>query len=1474
MPGLRDKLNQPTVDNPEGGVGTFIWEKIVKRTPGYAYEVFDALSPLKTRDIDWKKDAAFGVLPLQVPPLAKGVWQLGTEAVTGYAASATGGDKANKQRRRRRLDISLQLFKDEKAQKLSPEENASLQTELDDLFNQDFMGFDKEDLRPRDLLSIAGRQYPTWQALYSDLRDTIPGAPELEAIVLMEPDKIPEATQRWMDKWKNEPLDLISLALGVTKSRLLMKAGKLRKTATAKKSTDAGKLIAQAEQYENAAKWVGRANPEEAPAGIMAAGIKSLSPPGMQAYNPEVEGTYGVDPDTGRPLTTTMRPEQFGEQLGIDKDVLPIAVLSDYDYGAMVEGWARFYDRRGALKINPTELREDTVSGAARRFLVAKQMIQDQRRTHAEGLADDLGVPRTHTTDPHAAGKAGIEVFQGWQARQDRQANDIAKTIADSTSDPHDAGNLAHTHYEDWQLGKKTEFEKEFGEIDEALDTPLRSLTEAPPETPTPDTATATRTTAEIISELDITPRKGTRERLIRGNWGGKYTGRYGVGNFDNFIFSHYADGTANPMYPERLQPRDRSDVSSQMQSQKIGRELDSELMLDDTSSMNDGAALVKKAEEVYTPEEIDALREQGHEITGKWVVLSGNGRMAGIDYAMKQPEFRNNVQTYQQELQAKAEDFGVTDDVGQNPHEVLYREVVDDLDQDALREFVREANDPSGKGFRSSEVAGTDAQLIDADLLTHFETGDHASLREGLKANPEFVNRFIEKQPENKRSEFYDAGAKTISDTGYDRIERALLTSVFEGEAGGILSRRFADVSDPGLVNLRKAVYAALPELAEIKYYFERGERNADLDITEDIASAIFKTQDMVDDEVTSAFIRQQGTLFTDPDYENMLRILHVVEAGRTDPKQLTNFLKWYADQIRKQRGTDQGQLLDLPQTTKAEIIEAGVGENLDEIPDIEELRTKWEQKEAEAPTEAAPTPEAPPGLLATTRARLEELTLKDPTDFELQKVKQIIDEMIEQIASSEGGFTLYKLDKMRTNFRKRLANAVQNGEMTPIGKGQVAQLFYGTLTEDFYNLIEAEIAIDPTAFPEGFTVEKIRAAKADYRTTVVNLENSPAAVFLRRTQSKPATLIDELLKEKGVFNKDQLQTLKTILGDDGWTALQPALLDRFIGEATNPQTGNIYRDRLEKMIDKLNGTDKEKANRLLGAENVDKLRQIAKRTDIENSGASKFLEKTENAPAALIDELLKTKGVFDPDEIVNLKLILGEDGFRELQPGLLGRIYEMAAKNEKKLPENIDATGLRGMLDTITRRDKNKLIDIFGEETAEFLEQSALFAERFGRAKPWHKGSPTAKLQALLGTGGFTILADEIGRMLMSGRYNLEGLGPAEYTGLAIISASWGLTASYQKYILSDRGRKWLLEGWQYRLPGTNITVNSGHLNAAAQWAQDNKFEIGFATRIPRAERRQAEKKEPAPPAQVPIKEPLNWRHGLKNRYQQEMQ
>ena len=200
---------------------------------------------------------------------------------------------------------------------------------------------------------------------------------------------------------------------------------------------------------------------------------------------------------------------------------------------------------------------------------------------------------------------------------------------------------------------------------------------------------------------------------------------------------------------------------------QRIGRELDPEDALDDTSSMNDGAALVKKAEQVYTAEEIADLEKQGIDVKDKWIVLSGNGRMAGFEYANKMPEYRSNIESYKSQLHTRAAEFGVTQDIGKHPNEVLYREVTDDLTQDALLQFVREANDTSGKGFRSSEIASSDAQLIDETLLQSYQPGDYTSLNEALRANDAFVQQFINKQPTDKRGDFYDAGGKKISDTG-----------------------------------------------------------------------------------------------------------------------------------------------------------------------------------------------------------------------------------------------------------------------------------------------------------------------------------------------------------------------------------------------------------------------------------------------------------------------------------------------------------------------------------------------------------------------------------------------------------------------------------------------------------------------------------------------------------------------------------
>ena len=61
--------------------------------------------------------------------------------------------------------------------------------------------------------------------------------------------------------------------------------------------------------------------------------------------------------------------------------------------------------------------------------------------------------------------------------------------------------------------------------------------------------------------------------------------------------------------------------------------------------------------------------------------------------------------------------------------------------------------------------------------------------------------------------------------------------------------------------------------------------------------------------------------------------------------------------------------------------------------------------------------------------------------------------------------------------------------------------------------------------------------------------------------------------------------------------------------------------------------------------------------------------------------------------------------------------------------------------------------------------------------------------------------MLADTIGLQLMYGGYNLTGLSTPQYIGIAMLTASWGSVAGYNKFIMSEAGRKWLLEGWEAR-------------------------------------------------------------------------
>ena len=892
----------------------------------------EGIIPIKLRDIDPGKDPMFGPFAIHVPPIISGLATLAWEYTTPSNI--------------------IKIYPLVKRQ----HELQSMQTRTPDQEYElkQIKELTKFSAHPKNIKRTMGVIYPTWQAMYDDLRDTIPGAGQLEAIIVMDgAEGIKAATQRWVEKNYEQPWDLITLGLGAARAGLLSRADKLRATAAIKGAKGATQLIKRAESIEKGAKWLERTNPEEWLPQALASTVKATSPPGYRLYNPELSGTYGIDKTTGKPLKTTTRPVEFSERIGMTPDELPSSVLTESEKVAAIEGWQRFDENEKVIQ----------------KFTNTKHQILEGRQRHAEDLAEAADVPAVHVNDPLASGTHGMEIYNHWQERINKRANDLSKEIASGVTDPHDAGKIAHIDYEKWQLGLKAKFRAEFDKIKTTQAQPVRLLDDAQ--------------IAEFVKEMGIT-------------------------------------GDINP----------------------------------------------------------------------KIVALL--------------PE------TY-------------------------------------------------------------------------------AELQKQLKAE-----------------------SKLLSDPDLDKI-RQILTEVFE------------------------------------------------------------------------------------------------------------------------------------------------------QTPD--------------------------------------ELTLND-------------------------------IDLLRTNFRKRVEGAVNNDEMTPIGGKQVASVFYKKFTEDYYNAIIAAVEASPDSFPDGF-LATVKEAKDEYRRVVVELEDTPAVNFLYNSTMNPASFVDEILKEKGVYNPDQLQILKEVLGEDGWQNLQPALLDRFMSRVVDAETGNIDRVKLQNEIAKLTATHKNKLTDLFGQDNADKLNTIIQRTDLEGSTAVKFLQRTSN-PENLVDELLKEKGTFNATEIAHLKEIFGEERWGELQPGLLGRIYQKANALETR-PGGINPTALRLTLSTITKTNKKKLIDLFGKDTAEFLEQSALFAEQFGRADQFgRRSSPTAKLQKVAAAGGFTILLSEVGYTLW--RTNMSSFGQlsaAEYIGAGLIVAAFGSAYAYKKFIASETGLKWYTEGWNIKIPGTNRVVRSAHLDAAAEWMIKNKFVLGATSR-----------------------------------------
>lgn len=247
---------------------------------------------------------------------------------------------------------------------------------------------------------------------------------------------------------------------------------------------------------------------------------------------------------------------------------------------------------------------------------------------------------------------------------------------------------------------------------------------------------------------------------------------------------------------------------------------------------------------------------------------------------------------------------------------------------------------------------------------------------------------------------------------------------------------------------------------------------------------------------------------------------------------------------------------------------------------------------------------------LLGRTRALLEGLRTTQGSKFMSAAEVEIIDKTLAQtfdaiVAETEGLLTIADMDALRFRFRQKVKGALEKEGLS----GDSAQKIYGTLTEDFYDLIAYEVKLAPDNFPENF-IDEVKQAKADYQR-IVALGDSAAAKLIRKHYDAPHKLVAHIFN--GNSTRKSIADMKTLLGDEMWEQLQAGFLQRLF-EGTGRKK-EFRWDGLKRDIEKINASDENRLRLIFGDERAKELAEFAE-------WSAKF--GSEETSAGLINKLV----------------------------------------------------------------------------------------------------------------------------------------------------------------------------------------------------------------------------------------------------------
>ena len=356
---------------------------------------------------------------------------------------------------------------------------------------------------------------------------------------------------------------------------------------------------------------------------------------------------------------------------------------------------------------------------------------------------------------------------------------------------------------------------------------------------------------------------------------GAEHAVEYAIVDADTLVASHDRFGNLNPAYPQTLQPRDRSRAASQLQIERLSRDLRPEL-LDRSPGAESGAPIIDPG----------------------GVVESGNARTIALQTAYA----KGTAENYRQYLAGKG--YPV-EGVGKS---VLVRIRRSELTPEQRLAFTREANQQAVMSLSRTERAFTDAEAMPPGLVNLYEGG-----AVDLAKNRDFVRSFVrDVVGPTEQTTFVSAKGELTAD-GVQRIEAALLAKAYSDRR---LVERIAEAADPGRRTIRNVLVDVAPQWAAMRESVAAGRTHADIDQTKALLDAVnlidrserervpvsdlvnqgslFGEGDEVAGERVKAFL---GRFFTDSRYKRLRAQAEITEAlrgylesaKRYDPRQMT---------------------------------------------------------------------------------------------------------------------------------------------------------------------------------------------------------------------------------------------------------------------------------------------------------------------------------------------------------------------------------------------------------------------------------------------------------------------------------------------------------------------------------------------------------------------------------------------------------